>query len=84
MTNSAPLAIVAGAGAGLGQSLLSRFEAEGMTAVGLGRTRPSDPVGAFHKIDLADADAVSSLIADLIGHYGPPKGSVSKKYAKVI
>ncbi len=72
MTNSAPLAIVAGAGAGLGQSLLSRFKAEGMTAVGLGRTRPSDPVGAFHEIDLADADAVSPLIADLIGHYGPP------------
>ncbi len=73
MTNSAPLAIVAGAGAGLGQSLLSRFKAEGMTPIGLGRTRPSDPVGAFHEIDLADADAVSQLITDLIGQYGPPK-----------
>lgn len=73
MTNSAPLAIVAGAGAGLGQSLLSRFKAEGMTAVGLGRTRPSDPVGTFHEVDLADTDAVSPLVADLIGQHGPPK-----------
>ncbi len=73
MTQPSSLAIVAGAGAGLGQSLLSRFEVEGMTAVGLGRTRPINPIGTFLEIDLADAEATSSAIAELIAQHGPPK-----------
>ena len=67
------LALVAGAGAGLGQSLLSRFEAGGFQAVGLGRTRPDAPVGDFHTLDLADDVAVPATIAGIIADYGPPK-----------
>ncbi|WP_424830275.1 SDR family NAD(P)-dependent oxidoreductase [Ruegeria sp.] len=67
------LALVAGAGAGLGQSLLSRFQAGGMTAVGLGRTRPENPIGIFHELDLSNPEAVASVIADMIATHGPPK-----------
>lgn len=70
---SKPLAIVAGAGAGLGQSLLARFEAEGMEAVGFGRSQPDQSVGRFVQLDLSDEATSSAAIADLIAAHGPPK-----------
>ncbi|MDA7966515.1 SDR family NAD(P)-dependent oxidoreductase [Ruegeria sp.] len=73
MNTANSLAIVAGAGAGLGQSLLSRFQAGGMTVVGLGRTRPEHPVGIFHELDLSDPERVNSVVSDLIATHGPPK-----------
>lgn len=48
------LAIVAGAGEGLGQSLVARFEAEGMEAIGLGRTEPDQSIGQFLQLNLSD------------------------------
>lgn len=68
-----PLVLVAGAGAGLGQSLLARFEQEGFTPVGLGRTRPDAPVGQFHTVDLAAEVAVPAVITEIIAEFGPPK-----------
>lgn len=73
MAANPPLAIVAGAGAGLGQSLVSRFQAGGMTAVGLGRSRPQASSGMFHQVDLSDPDSVAPVLADLIATHGPPK-----------
>lgn len=73
MADQKKLALVAGAGAGLGQSLLSRFEAGGFTPVGLGRTRPDIPVGIFHTVDLADAEAAPAIMADIIAEHGAPK-----------
>ncbi|WP_299832209.1 SDR family NAD(P)-dependent oxidoreductase [uncultured Roseobacter sp.] len=73
MARDKPLALVAGAGAGLGQSLLARFKAGGLTPVGLGRSRPADTVGAFHTLDLADDTAVPDIIAQIIADHGPPK-----------
>lgn len=73
MSAEKPLALVAGAGAGLGQTLLARFQAGGMTAVGLGRTTPDNPVGTFHQLDVSDPDAVGPVVADLIAAHGPPK-----------
>lgn len=70
---SGPLAIVAGAGAGLGQSLCARIAAEGMTVAGLGRSRPDSVAGDFHAVDLADPDQTCPMIADLIQRHGPPK-----------
>ncbi|MEM6618891.1 MAG: SDR family NAD(P)-dependent oxidoreductase [Pseudomonadota bacterium] len=70
---TAPLAIVSGAGAGLGQALLRRFASGGFTPVGLGRTAPPNPVGAFHRIDLADAEAVPQALAGIIEEHGAPK-----------
>lgn len=68
-----PLAIVAGAGAGLGQSLLARFEAGGFAPVGLGRSEPDEVVGAFHALDLTDEARVSDVIADVIAEHGAPR-----------
>lgn len=72
MGTQKPLALVAGAGAGLGQSLLARFEQGGMMAVGLGRTRPDAVIGEFHSLDMSDAQAVPATIADIIAIHGPP------------
>ncbi|MEP3771413.1 MAG: SDR family NAD(P)-dependent oxidoreductase, partial [Yoonia sp.] len=66
------LVLVAGAGAGLGQSLLARFEAGGFTPVGLGRTQPETTVGAFHTLDMADETAVPDVISGIIAEHDPP------------
>lgn len=73
MTDQRPLAIVAGAGSGLGQALLTRFEAGGFAAVGLGRSRPDTAVGSFRTLDLADEDATPKALAQLIEEFGPPR-----------
>ena len=68
-----PLALVAGARAGLGQSLLSRLQRGGFHVEGLGRTRPDMVVGEFYSIDLADEVALPALIKTIIADYGPSK-----------
>ena len=73
MTKSKPLALVAGAGAGLGQSLLSRFSEAGFEPMGLGRTRPASVTGVFHETDLADPARLPDLISQIISEHGPPK-----------
>ena len=73
MNDHKPLAIVAGAGAGLGQALLARFEREGFEVVGLGRTKPAVPVGTFHTLDLANVDTVPTKLAEIIDTFGTPK-----------
>ena len=73
MKRTRPLIIVAGAGAGLGQALLKRFEDGGFTPVGLGRTQPENRVGEFLPLDLSDERTVSGAVATIIDQYGPPK-----------
>lgn len=65
-------ALVAGAGAGLGQALLARFEHGGLTPVGLGRTPPDKAIGEFHSLDLSDTQVVPSTIDRIIAAHGPP------------
>ncbi|MEO1026676.1 MAG: SDR family NAD(P)-dependent oxidoreductase [Pseudomonadota bacterium] len=73
MADHPPLVIVAGAGAGLGQSLLARFQSGGFTPVGLGRSRPEAPVGEFRKLDLSDEAALPETIAAIITEHGAPR-----------
>ncbi|MEM9349188.1 MAG: SDR family NAD(P)-dependent oxidoreductase, partial [Pseudomonadota bacterium] len=73
MLDHAPLALVAGAGAGLGQALLQRFQAGGFAAVGLSRSKPKAPIGAFHTLDLSDEAAMRDTIAQIIAEHGAPK-----------
>ncbi|MEM0987446.1 MAG: SDR family NAD(P)-dependent oxidoreductase [Pseudomonadota bacterium] len=73
MADRSPLVIVAGAGEGLGQALLARFQAGGFTPVGLGRSTPQAPIGAFHALDLSDAAAVPAAIAAIIAEHGAPR-----------
>lgn len=68
------LALVAGAGAGLGHALLRRFEQGGMQAVGLARTLPADDRGLDIRVcNVSDAKDAGDTIAALIQEYGPPK-----------
>ena len=84
MATQKPLAIVAGAGAGLGQSVLSRFEQGGYAVVGIGRTAPTDPVGEFHTLDLSDESAVKTQIAQIIDTHGVPSVVVHNTAELVI
>jgi NAD(P)-dependent dehydrogenase (short-subunit alcohol dehydrogenase family) len=68
-----PLAIIAGAGPGLGQALLARFEAGGFMPVGLGRTQPNNFTGEFHEIDLSEENDVDDTISAVIRDYGAPQ-----------
>lgn len=73
MTNTRPLAIVAGAGPGLGQELVKHLNANGYHALGLNRTVP---IGADeHTIacDLTDGKRVGSIVHDLIRTHNPPE-----------
>jgi len=79
-----PYAIIAGAGAGLGQSLCARFERGGFEVVGLGRTKPAHAIGAFHKLDLADVGAVPTTLSDIIKLRGAPKVVVHNTAELVI
>ena len=84
MVAQKPLAIVAGAGAGLGQSVLSRFEQGGYAVVGIGRTAPTDPVGEFHTLDLSDESAVQTQLAQIIDTHGVPSVVVHNTAELVI
>lgn len=68
------LAIVAGAGPGLGHALLRRFEQGGMKAVGLVRNVPEGETGFdIRSCDLSDAGVTKSVVSGLVQQYGPPR-----------
>ncbi|MEM9087905.1 MAG: SDR family NAD(P)-dependent oxidoreductase [Cyanobacteria bacterium P01_F01_bin.53] len=85
-TTPPPLMIVAGAGAGLGRSLLRRFQAGGYTTAGLVRTLPSnpDPADNLQQVDITNAEAATALIEDLIATHGPPKAVIHNTAELVI
>jgi len=70
---SKPLALVAGAGAGLGQSLVRSFARNGYTAIGLARTVPVGATGTTQALDLSDATLTASALSKLIAVDGAPK-----------
>ncbi|MBX2854909.1 MAG: SDR family oxidoreductase [Rhodobacteraceae bacterium] len=70
---SKPLAIVAGAGAGLGQSLVSAFNQNGYVAFGLNRTVPSGQEAATLACDLTDDAQTEHVVRDLIDAHGAPE-----------
>lgn len=73
MADQAPLVIVSGAGAGLGQALLARFQAGGFAPVGLGRSQPEAAHGTFHVLDLSDEAAMPATLGAIIAEYGAPR-----------
>ncbi len=74
MTERRPLAIVAGAGPGLGASLMHRFEAGGYDVVGFSRTPSVKMAGMdVRAIDLTDPGQVQGALNALIKEHGAPK-----------
>lgn len=69
---TAHLAIIGGAGAGLGQVLVQKLRQNSYNAIGLNRTVP-DAAEATLPVDLSDAEQTASAMSDLIGHHGAPK-----------
>lgn len=84
MRTQQPLAIISGAGAGLGRSLLQRFENGGYKCVGFGRSEPEHQIADFYKVDMADPVAVNDAIGDVINKYGPPKVAVHNTAELII
>jgi NAD(P)-dependent dehydrogenase (short-subunit alcohol dehydrogenase family) len=74
MTQLLPLAVIAGAGPGLGQTLIKRFEAGGYKVVGFSRTQPkSNPSNLdIRAVDLTDPQQTETAIQALINEYGVP------------
>ncbi|MEM7442130.1 MAG: SDR family NAD(P)-dependent oxidoreductase [Pseudomonadota bacterium] len=73
MTEDRPLAIVAGAGPGLGHALLRRFEQGGFRSVGFVRTKPANGEGVeIAQVDLTDPDEVNHAVGALVTENGPP------------
>ncbi len=75
MSQSSPLAIISGAGAGLGHSLIKRFQLGGYKVVGLNRsTSVNTPANLDIKtIDLTQPELTQALLQDIINEHGAPK-----------
>ena len=73
MNTEKPLVVVAGAGAGLGQALLARFEAGGYMPVGLGRSKPTQTIGDFKTVNLAEEGPACAALQEVIAEHGAPK-----------
>jgi len=67
-----PLAIVAGSGPGLGQSLVSAFGQSGYTAIGLNRSVTKYATDIL-PVDLSDPVVTAATLRDLIRVHGAPK-----------
>lgn len=67
-----PLAIVAGAGPGLGQTLVTSFAQNGYSAFGLNRTVPQGASTTL-AVDLTEQRWSRAKLRDMICTHGPPK-----------
>lgn len=66
------LVIIAGAGQGLGKTLMERFSNSGYDVVGLNRSN-ADNNPQISQVDLTDLSATKAAVADAIQKYGAPK-----------
>lgn len=83
-TTAKPLAIIAGAGPGLGAMLIQRFAAGGYHAVGLRRAADAAAESNVVAVDLSRPADVEAVIADLVSHHGAPKVVVHNPSRLVI
>lgn len=57
--------IITGVASGIGQETLRQVRAAGARVIGVDRNKPSEPLDAFHQVDLTDASALDALIETL-------------------
>lgn len=88
MTTQRPLAVIAGAGPGLGQTMMGFFEQAGFMCIGLRRTVTGDSaLGEHQKLiscDLSDAESTRNAIATIIAEHGAPKLVVHNTASLII
>ncbi len=70
----APLALISGAGPGLGSAVARRFLAEGYRVAGLARSRPPAEIEGVELslVDLSDDAAVGVALDEIFARHGPP------------
>lgn len=74
MSETSRLAIVLGAGPGLGVALMRRFREGGYQVVGFVRSKPADKQNLdIRQLDFTDAKRAHEEVRTLIAEYGPPK-----------
>lgn len=78
------LAIVAGAGAGLGHALMHRFETHGLRSVGLSRSGETATGLDIRACDLTDPTSVRETITPMITEFGAPALVVHNPASLVI
>ena len=86
MSTDGPLALVSGAGPGLGVAVARRFLEEGYRVVGLARRRPPDMPAGLEQcdLDLSDAAAVGAALDGIFARHGPPAVVVHNPATLVI
>lgn len=88
MTTQRPLAVIAGAGPGLGQTLMQSFEQTGFISIGLKRSVSTDSAISEHQklitCDLADAESTNNTLQTIVSEYGAPKLVVHNTASLVI
>jgi len=72
--NGKKLALVCGAGSGLGTEVAKTFATSGYHVVGLNRSTAADPEGDYEvfRVDCSDPSSVQLAIAEIMGAHGAP------------
>ncbi|WP_419901993.1 SDR family NAD(P)-dependent oxidoreductase [Kiloniella sp.] len=77
MSELKPLAIIAGAGPGLGMTMATKLANENHHVLAISRSKPDqDPVNEnihFNQVDLGDRASVEEIINHSVKKFGPPK-----------
>lgn len=69
-SQTARVAVVTGAGRGLGAALMERFSAAGHEAVGIVRSVPADASANFVQADLSDPESFVDALEQISGRFG--------------
>ncbi len=77
MPHNKPLAIIAGAGPGLGMTMAAKLAEENYEVIALSRSQPEEkplnPSIHFKQVDLCDKASVERTTRQFVDEYGPPK-----------
>lgn len=85
-SNRKPLALVCGAGSGLGTAVAAAFSKDGYQVVGFSRNERHDlPEGLVHRrLDCSDPVAAKSEINAIVAEFGPPSVYIHNPACLVI